>query len=57
MRTIERTSQFRKDYKREARGRYRATLDEDLVDLSSAIVLGDDGDGVIAAVAVTGGEA
>ena len=30
MRTIERTSQFKHDYKREARGRYRMTLDVDL---------------------------
>lgn len=31
MRTISRTSRFKKDYKREARGRYRATLDADLL--------------------------
>lgn len=31
MRTIRRTARFKKDYKREARGRYRATLDSDLV--------------------------
>lgn len=30
MRTIDRTTKFKKDYKREARGRYRATLDRDL---------------------------
>jgi mRNA interferase YafQ len=30
MRTIERTSQFKRDYKREARGQYRTTLDADL---------------------------
>ena len=29
MRTIERTSQFKKDFKRESRGRYAATLDAD----------------------------
>lgn len=31
MRTISRTSRFKKDYKREARGRHRATLDADLL--------------------------
>ncbi len=31
MRTISRTSRFKKDYKREARGQYRATLDADLL--------------------------
>lgn len=30
MRTIRRTARFKRDYKREAKGRYRATLDEDL---------------------------
>ena len=30
MRTIERTTQFRRDYKREARGRHRATLEASL---------------------------
>ncbi|SDD92849.1 type II toxin-antitoxin system YafQ family toxin [Rhodospira trueperi] len=30
MRTIERTTQFRRDYKREAKGRHRPTLDGDL---------------------------
>ena len=30
MRTIRRTSSFKRDYKREAKGRYRATLDQDL---------------------------
>ena len=30
MRTIERTSQFKRDYKREAKGQYRTTLDGDL---------------------------
>ncbi len=28
MRTIERTSQFKRDYKRESRGRHRASLDD-----------------------------
>jgi mRNA interferase YafQ len=31
MRTISRTAQFKRDYKREARGQYRATLDADLL--------------------------
>lgn len=31
MRTIKRTSRFRKDYKREAKGLHRATLDADLL--------------------------
>ena len=31
MRTIERTTRFKRDYKREARGRHRATLALDLV--------------------------
>lgn len=31
MRTIERSTTFRRDYKREARGRHRATLDSDLL--------------------------
>ncbi|MCY4601460.1 MAG: type II toxin-antitoxin system YafQ family toxin [Acidobacteria bacterium] len=30
MRTIERTNQFKRDYKRESRGRHRAYLDADL---------------------------
>jgi mRNA interferase YafQ len=30
MRTIRRTVRFKRDYKREARGRYRRTLDRDL---------------------------
>lgn len=30
MRTIERTTQFKRDYKREMKGRYRATLPTDL---------------------------
>ena len=36
MRTIERSSAFKRDYKREARGRRRATLDTDLVPVLSA---------------------
>jgi mRNA interferase YafQ len=31
MRTINRTSRFKKDYKREAKGHHRATLDIDLL--------------------------
>ena len=31
MRTIEYTSRFKRDYKRESKGRHRATLDTDLV--------------------------
>jgi mRNA interferase YafQ len=31
MRTIERTGQFRRDHKREAKGQHRATLDADLL--------------------------
>jgi mRNA interferase YafQ len=30
VRAIEWTSQFKRDYKREAKGRHRATLDDDL---------------------------
>ena len=31
MRTIERTGQFKRDYKRESRGRHRASLDKDFL--------------------------
>ncbi len=31
MRTIERTGQFKKDFKREAKGQHRTTLDADLL--------------------------
>ena len=37
MRVIERTSRFKRDYKREARGRYRMTLDADLKAVVSAL--------------------
>lgn len=37
MRTIERSSGFRRDYKREARGRHWETLDEDLVPVLAAL--------------------
>ena len=40
MRRIERTGQLRRDYKREARGQHRASLDADLV--SILITLADD---------------
>ena len=33
MRTIERTSQFKRDYKREAKGPHRATLERDLIEI------------------------
>ncbi len=31
MRTIERTTKFRPDFKRELKGRYRSTLDQDVI--------------------------
>lgn len=37
MRTIERSSQFRRDYNRESRGQHRATLDDDLVPVVMAL--------------------
>ncbi|AMJ63317.1 type II toxin-antitoxin system YafQ family toxin [Bosea sp. PAMC 26642] len=37
MRTIERTGQFKRDYKREAKGRHAATLDRDLVTIVGAL--------------------
>lgn len=37
MRTIERTSQFKHDYKREAKGSYRATLEVDFIDVLTAL--------------------
>jgi len=37
MRTIERSSAFRRDYKREARGQHRATLDDDLFPVIAAL--------------------
>ncbi len=37
MRKIERTSQFKRDYKREAKGRHRASLDAALVPLLVAL--------------------
>ena len=37
MRTIERTNRFKRDYRREARGRHRAELDERLTDVVQAL--------------------
>jgi hypothetical protein len=39
MRTIERTSQFKRDYKREAKGIYRASLDTDLIAILTALTI------------------
>jgi mRNA interferase YafQ len=39
MRTIRRTSRFKRDYKREAKGRYRATLDQDLRAVLSVLIV------------------
>jgi len=38
MRTIKRTSRFKKDYKRETKGQHRATLDDDLLAAVSLLV-------------------
>lgn len=38
MRTIERSSAFRRDYKRESKGRHRTTLDQDLFPVVSALI-------------------
>ena len=37
MRTIRRTARFKRDYKREARGRHRRTLDRDLLAVVSLL--------------------
>ena len=37
MRTIEYTGQFKRDYKREAKGKHRATLDVDLIPVLDAL--------------------
>ena len=37
MRTIERSTAFKRDYKREAKGPYRTTLDDDLVPVLTAL--------------------
>ena len=38
MRTIERTGQFKRDYKRESRGRHRATLEADFLAVLALLV-------------------
>jgi mRNA interferase YafQ len=38
MRTIERTNQFKRDYKREAKGRYRAVLEGDFTNVLASLV-------------------
>jgi mRNA interferase YafQ len=38
MRTIERTAGFKRDFKREAKGAHRATLDVDLIAVLKALV-------------------
>lgn len=37
MRTIERTSQFKRDYKREAKGPHRGLLESDLIHIVTAL--------------------
>ena len=37
MRTIERTSQFKQDYKRETKGPHRKTLEVDFIDVVTAL--------------------
>ncbi|MEG9862262.1 MAG: type II toxin-antitoxin system YafQ family toxin [Parvularculales bacterium] len=39
MRTIERPGSFKRDYKREAKGRYRSTLDTELLAVLNALVV------------------
>lgn len=38
MRTIERTNQFKRDYKREAKGQHRASLDNDFIEVVKLLV-------------------
>lgn len=38
MRTIDRTNQFKRDYKRELKGQHRATLEGDLVEVLKVLV-------------------
>ena len=38
MRTIERTSQFKRDYKREIKGRHRKTLEREFIDVVTKLV-------------------
>jgi mRNA interferase YafQ len=37
MRTIERTGQFKRDYKREAKGQHRTTIDADILPVLQAL--------------------
>jgi mRNA interferase YafQ len=37
MRTIERTSQFKRDYKREAKGPHRATLERNFIEIVTTL--------------------
>ena len=37
MRTIERTRQFKRDYKREVKGPHRSTLEHDLIEIVKAL--------------------
>ena len=39
MRTIDRTGQFKRDYKRAAKGQHRATLDTDLMPVVKALAI------------------
>ena len=39
MRRIERTTQFKKDYKREARGRYKAVLESSLIEVLGMLLI------------------
>ncbi len=41
MRTIERTSRFKRDYKREAKGPHRATLEIDFIETITALANDD----------------
>jgi addiction module toxin, RelE/StbE family len=38
MRTIERSSIFKRDFKREAKGRYRNALDRELIDVLDSLI-------------------
>jgi mRNA interferase YafQ len=40
MRTIERTTRFKRDYRREAKGRHRQTLQADLIAIVTALANG-----------------
>ena len=39
MRTIRRTAQFKRDYKREKRGQHRATLDDELFTIVQLLII------------------